>query len=106
MNNKRFLAVLAATSVAGFLTPRLIPQTWLAYVLGVSFGLAFIWGVLCASSAKGGELPPGVGASSWIVLGTDRPGAKITDSLALKLFWTTLLYGLAASVGAFAAVPV
>lgn len=104
MRNNRLTAILVAVAIAGFSTPWLVPQNWMSYILEISIGLAFIWGVLCASSAKGGNLPPGVGAASWLVIGTDRPGEKITDNLALKLFWITLLYLTAFGIGAFSAI--
>ncbi len=104
MKNKRLLATSLAVAAGGFTTPWLVPQGWLGDVLLASLGLAIVWGALCANRAKGGTLPTGAGAASWMVLGTDRPGAKITDGRALTLFWLTLLYVAAFCVGAFAAV--
>ena len=60
--------------------------------------------MLAAISARGGELSPGLAALSWLVLGTERPAAELSDTRALTQFWITVLYAGSFSVGAFAAV--
>ena len=104
MRNKRFLFTLVATAITGFVTPWLVPQAWLSHILVPCIVLGLVWGVLAANSARGGELSPGLGALSWLVLGTERPAAEVADTRALALFWITLLYAASFSVGAFAAV--
>ncbi|SFP24462.1 hypothetical protein [Variovorax sp. 770b2] len=104
MRNKRFLFTLLAIAITGFATPWLVPQAWLSYILVTCIVLGLVWGVLSANSARGGELGPGLGALSWLVLGTERPAAEVADRRALALFWTTVLYAGSFCVGAFAAV--
>jgi hypothetical protein len=90
---------------AGFITPRVVPQAWLSYILGTALFLVIAWAALAAGSAKGGnESSRGLRAVSWLVAGTSRPTAEVVDSQALGLLWTTLIYLIAFSVGAFAAV--
>jgi hypothetical protein len=104
MRNKRFLFTLVAIAITGFVTPWLVPQAWLSYILMTCTVLGLVWGVLAANSARGGELSLGLGALSWLVLGTERPAAEVADTRALTLFWITVLYAGSFSVGAFAAV--
>ena len=104
MRNKSFLFTLVAIAITGFVTPWLVPQAWLSYILVTCFVFGLVWGVLAAISARGGELSPGLGALSWLVLGTERPAAEMTDKRALTLFWITVLYAGSFSVGTFAAV--
>jgi hypothetical protein len=104
MRNKRFLFTLVAIAITGFVTPWLVPQAWLSYILATCIVLGLVWGVLAANSARGGELGPGLGALSWLVLGTERPAAEVADRRALALFWITVLYAVSFCVGAFAAV--
>ncbi|VTU28588.1 hypothetical protein SRS16CHR_04296 [Variovorax sp. SRS16] len=104
MKNKRLFFTQVTIAVTGLVTPWLVPQAWLSYILVTCLVLGLVWGVLAAISARGGDLSPGLGALSWLVLGTEKPAAEVADTRALTLFWITVLYAGSFSVGAFAAV--
>lgn len=105
MRNARWIAGFLVAAALGFVTPRLVPHAWLADILGAALFLALVWAGLASGSARGGkDWGRGVRALSWLLVGTSRPTAEVTDNLALRLFWMTLVYLASFGIGAFAAV--
>ena len=102
MRTPRYLFALVAA--AGFMTAWLVPHDWLAYVLGTSLFLTTLFGMLGAVGARGEAPRGGLGVFSWLLIGTDRPQAEVTDRQAMRLFWMAVTYLVAFGAGAFAAV--
>ncbi len=105
MRNARRIAGFLVAAALGFVTPRLVPHAWLGDILGAGLFLVIVWTGLASVGARGGkDWGRGVRALSWLLVGTSRPTAEVTNHLALRLFWMTLGYLAFFGIGAFSAV--
>ena len=91
--------------VAGGITPCLVPNEWLKYVLWACLGGLLLFSSLAAGSAQDDQTKSR-SMLLWLVIGTDRPTAKIRDHQALALFFLTLAYLGGFTIGTFGAVHV
>lgn len=108
MTVQRLLTIVVAIFVAGLATPFAAPASWLAYLFWIAGLCALVFGALSAASGQEDGQSRSKSAATrtalWLTIGTDRPGARLTDRSALMCFFATLSFLAGLTVGAFAAV--
>lgn len=108
MHKHRALIAVGMTIAAGMLTARFVPSGWLANCFWGAGFCAFVFAVLAASSARdpGHASDPSAAerAALWLIVGTDRPTAAVTDKQALVLFFLALAFLAGLTLETFASI--
>ncbi|RTL23861.1 MAG: hypothetical protein EKK52_02950 [Burkholderiales bacterium] len=108
MNRNRAALVLAVAAMAGGLAPFGVPSAWLGDVLLGGLLVTLVFGSLAAMSAREPEdqaSTPLQRIAAWLVVGTERPMARVSDPLALLLFFAGVAFLAGLAVGTFVAPP-
>lgn len=109
MNNSRIAFALAVATAVGAGTAFVVPAGWLQYCFWGTGLAALVFGSLAAASARDVEesnAGPAAKLFLWLVIGTDRPAARIKDLEAVVFFCGALAFLAGLTLGAFGAVHV
>jgi hypothetical protein len=96
--------IIAASGVAGFLTPFLVPTDWLKHVFWANLITSLVFAVKCVDEAERDKEARDIGPLLGSLLGVRRPTGKIRDWGALLGFISTLTFMAGLAVGAFAVI--
>jgi hypothetical protein len=108
MNKSRIAQSLALAAIVGGIIPFVIPSGWLSYVFSGAVVVLLVLAALAAGSADDSQAEMHSGSPGrfvlWLIIGTERPTAKVKDMQALILFYLAIAFLAGLAIGAFGAV--